>query len=62
MEVDDLTNEEFDKLCMETIENSTGIRINVGYEDPCVTYFNPDINDKNKDNSVAKENTFKVMK
>lgn len=61
-EINIMNSEDFNKLSMETMGNNIGIYSKVEYEDPCVNYFNPDINNKHKNVPGTKINIIKFMK
>jgi len=59
-DIEELTLDEFNKLCIETIKTNTGVYMKVNYDDPASAYPNPDINNKHKIRD--KVNVIKFMK
>lgn len=62
--ISNLSKDEFNKLCTQTLTDITGVTINdnMNYDDPAVEYLNPDINNKNRNVTRKKINTIHLLK
>lgn len=61
-QITQLSKEEFNKLCTQTLTDITGVSISneLDYDDPAMEFIHPDIN--NKKRTLVKKNTLHLLK